>query len=142
MLMLAQAQGPDRIVVLILTTVCSDVGGYAVGVLAGRHPMAPRISPKKSWEGFAGSVVACVVGASLSAHWLLGTQWWQGAVLGLAIVLTATLGDLAESMVKRDLGIKDMGKLLPGHGGMLDRLDSLIPSAPVAFVLLTVFVGG
>ncbi len=142
MLMLAQAQGPDRIVVLILTTVCSDVGGYAVGVLAGRHPMAPRVSPKKSWEGFAGSVVACVVGASLSAHWLLGTQWWQGAVLGLAIVLTATLGDLAESMVKRDLGIKDMGKLLPGHGGMLDRLDSLIPSAPVAFVLLTVFVGG
>jgi phosphatidate cytidylyltransferase len=142
MLMLAQSQGSDRIIVFILTTICSDIGGYAVGVLFGRHPMAPRISPKKSWEGFAGSMVACVVAASLSGHWLLGMQWWQGAVLGLAIVLTATLGDLAESMVKRDLGIKDMGHLLPGHGGMLDRLDSLIPSAPVAFLLLTVFVGG
>ncbi len=142
MLMLAQSQGSDRIIVFILTTICSDIGGYAVGVLFGRHPMAPRISPKKSWEGFAGSMVACVVAASLSGHWLLGMQWWQGAVLGLAIVLTATLGDLAESMVKRDLGIKDMGNLLPGHGGMLDRLDSLIPSAPVAFLLLTVFVGG
>jgi len=142
MLMLAQSQGSDRIIVFILTTICSDIGGYAVGVLFGRHPMAPRISPKKSWEGFAGSLVACVLAASLSGRWLLGMQWWQGAVLGLAIVLTATLGDLAESMVKRDLGIKDMGNLLPGHGGMLDRLDSLIPSAPVAFLLLTVFVGG
>jgi phosphatidate cytidylyltransferase len=142
MLMLTQSQGPDRIVVFILTTICSDIGGYAVGVLVGRHPMAPRISPKKSWEGFGGSVVACVVAASLAGHWLLGMQWWQGAVLGLAVVVTATLGDLAESMVKRDLGIKDMGNLLPGHGGMLDRLDSLIPSAPVAFLLLTVFIGG
>jgi phosphatidate cytidylyltransferase len=141
-LMFAQPQGADRIVVFIATTVCSDVGGYALGVLAGRHPMARRISPKKTWEGFAGSVLACLVGGSLLSGWLLGTRWWQGLLLGAAVVVVATLGDLAESSVKRDLGLKDMGQLLPGHGGMMDRLDSLLPVAPVVYVLLTVFVGG
>ena len=128
-------------IVFIALTVCSDTGGYALGVLRGRHPMAPQISPKKTWEGFAGSVIACLLGGWLITGWLLGTQAWQGLVVGLAVVITATLGDLAESMVKRDLGLKDMGRLLPGHGGMMDRLDSLIPVAPVVYVLLTVFVG-
>jgi phosphatidate cytidylyltransferase len=141
-LMVAQPDGADRIVVFVLTTICSDIGGYLAGVLFGRHPMAPTISPKKTWEGFAGSVLLCVVAGSVSAHVLLGAAWWQGMLVGLAVVVTATLGDLAESMLKRDLGIKDMGRLIPGHGGMMDRLDSLAPTAPVVYLLLTVFVGG
>jgi phosphatidate cytidylyltransferase len=142
LLMFAQPSGADRIVVFIATTVCSDVGGYAAGVLAGRHPMAPTISPKKTWEGFAGSVVACLAGGAVLSVWLLHLTWWQGAALGAAVVVAATLGDLAESAVKRDLGVKDMGRLLPGHGGIMDRLDSLLPVAPVAYFLLTVFAGG
>ena len=141
LLMFAQPRGADRVVVFIALTVCSDVGGYALGVLKGKHPMAPQISPKKSWEGFAGSVIACLLGGWLITGWLLDTEPWQGLLVGLAVVITATLGDLAESMVKRDLGIKDMGRLLPGHGGMMDRLDSLIPVAPVAYVLLSLVVG-
>jgi len=121
--------------------VCSDTGGFALGVVLGRHPMAPQISPKKSWEGFAGSVIACLLGGWLVSGWLLHTHPWQGLLVGLAVVVTATLGDLAESMVKRDLGLKDMGRLLPGHGGMMDRLDSLVPVAPVVYVLLSLFVG-
>jgi phosphatidate cytidylyltransferase len=140
-LMFAQHHGADRVIVFITLTVCSDTGGYALGVLRGKHPMAPQISPKKSWEGFAGSVIACLLGGWLVAGWLLDTKPWQGLLLGLAVVLVATLGDLAESMVKRDLGLKDMGRLLPGHGGMMDRLDSLVPVAPVVYVLLALFVG-
>jgi phosphatidate cytidylyltransferase len=141
LLMYAQPDGADRIVVFIATTIASDIGGYATGVLFGRHPMAPRVSPKKSWEGLAGSVVGClVVGAAVGA-WLVGLALWQGLLLGAAVVVTATLGDLAESSVKRDLGVKDLGRTLPGHGGLMDRLDSLLPVAPVAYVLLTVFVG-
>jgi phosphatidate cytidylyltransferase len=140
-LMVLQAEGADRILVFILTAVCSDVGGYAAGVLFGKHPMSPRISPKKSWEGFGGSVLFCVVAGTGSSVLLLDLPWWNGAVLGLALVVTAVLGDLVESAVKRDLGIKDMGSLLPGHGGLIDRLDSLVLSAPVAWLLLTVFLG-
>jgi phosphatidate cytidylyltransferase len=141
LLLFAQPRGTDRVVVFIALTVCSDVGGYALGVLRGRHPMAPQISPKKSWEGFAGSVIACLLGGWLVTGWLLDTAPWQGLLVGLSVVVTATLGDLAESMVKRDLGVKDMGRLLPGHGGMMDRLDSLVPVAPVVYVLLSLFVG-
>jgi phosphatidate cytidylyltransferase len=141
MLLFAQHAGPDRVLVFIGLTVCSDTGGYALGVLWGRHPMAPKISPKKSWEGFAGSVIACLIGGWLISGWLLDTKVWQGLLVGLAVVVAATAGDLAESMIKRDLGIKDMGTLLPGHGGMMDRLDSLIPVAPVVYVVLSLFVG-
>ncbi len=140
MLMLRADDGPLRVVVFVIVVVCSDVGGFAVGVVAGRHPMAPTVSPKKSWEGFAGSLLACCVGGALSVHYLLYGAWWQGVVVGLAVVGTATLGDLSESMIKRDLGLKDMGSLLPGHGGVFDRLDSLLPSAPAVYVLLTIFV--
>jgi phosphatidate cytidylyltransferase len=140
MLMLAADDGPQRIVVFILVTVASDVGGYAVGVVAGRHPMAPSVSPKKSWEGSIGSLVACLLAGTLSVSLLLGGQWWAGALLGVATVVTATVGDLSESLLKRDLGIKDMGSLLPGHGGFMDRLDSLLPTAPVAYLLLLVLV--
>ena len=139
-LMLAPHDGARRVTVFIATVVASDVGGYAFGVVAGRHLMAPQISPKKSWEGFAGSVIACAIAGGLLVTLLLHAAWWKGVLFGLATVCTATLGDLGESMVKRDLGIKDMGNLLPGHGGLMDRLDSLLPTAPVAWALLTVFV--
>lgn len=140
-LMTVPADGPRRITAFIATVVCSDVGGYAAGVLLGKHPMAPSVSPKKSWEGFAGSVLACATaGAIFFATLFDGAQWWQGVLFGLAVVCSATLGDLGESMIKRDIGIKDMGHLLPGHGGLMDRLDSLLPTAPVAWLLLTAFV--
>jgi phosphatidate cytidylyltransferase len=139
-LLAAPHDGARRVVAYIFTVVCSDVGGYAAGVLFGKHRMAPTISPKKSWEGFAGSVLACIGGGLLLVTVLLHAAWWQGVVFGLAVVCSATLGDLGESMIKRDLGIKDMGTLLPGHGGLMDRLDSLLPTAPVAWFLLTRFV--
>jgi phosphatidate cytidylyltransferase len=129
--------GVARVLAFIATVVCSDVGGYAAGVLFGKHPMAPSISPKKSWEGMAGSVLACVaIGVALFTL-TFHEPWWGGVVFGVAIAVTATIGDLGESLIKRDLGIKDMGNLLPGHGGLMDRLDSLLPSAAVAYLLLS-----
>jgi phosphatidate cytidylyltransferase len=139
-LLLHPDDGAARIVMFILAVVCSDTGGYAAGVLIGKHPMAPMVSPKKSWEGFAGSIIGSATCGVLMMVFCFHHQWWKGAVFGLAIAITATLGDLGESMIKRDLGLKDMGKLLPGHGGIMDRLDSLLPCAPVAYLLLTAFV--
>ena len=136
--MLASADdGLMRTMTFIATVVASDVGGYAAGVVFGKHPMAPKISPKKSWEGFAGSVVACVVTATLMVG--LGTSfpWWSGLIIGALVVVTATGGDLVESMIKRDIGVKDMGDLLPGHGGIMDRLDSMLPSAMVCWLVFT-----
>jgi phosphatidate cytidylyltransferase len=122
--------------------VCNDTGGYASGVLFGRHPMAPKISPKKSWEGLGGSIVLAGAAGAVGMDLMLHGKPWQGAVLGVAVVASATLGDLCESMIKRDLGIKDMGNLLPGHGGIMDRLDSLLPTAPVVYLLLSLFLKG
>ncbi len=133
------AQGPDgprRVTAFVATVVCSDVGGYTAGVLFGKHPMAPSVSPKKSWEGFCGSLLACAVAGGVFFATLFDANPLLGVVYGLAVVMSATLGDLGESMVKRDIGIKDMGDLLPGHGGLMDRLDSLLPTAPVAWLLL------
>ncbi|WP_086823572.1 phosphatidate cytidylyltransferase [Allokutzneria sp. NRRL B-24872] len=132
--------GVGRVIAFIVGVVASDTGGYAAGVFFGKHPMAPRISPKKSWEGFAGSLVAGMVAGALSLTLMLDGQWWQGVLFGIALVVTATAGDLAESLIKRDLGIKDMGTLLPGHGGLMDRMDSLLPSAVVSWLLLSLFV--
>ena len=139
-LLLHAGDGAARIILFILVVVCSDTGGYAVGVLIGKHPMAPTVSPKKSWEGLAGSLVAGAAGGLLMMVFTFHHPWWQGALFGIALVVTATLGDLGESMIKRDLGRKDMGELLPGHGGIMDRLDSLLPCAPVAYLLLTAFL--
>ena|SRR5947209_5897862 len=139
-LMLAPSDGARRVTAFVATVVASDVGGYAFGVLFGKHPMAPTVSPKKSWEGLVGSTLACAVCGLVLFVTLLDARWWQGALFGLATVCTATLGDLGESMIKRDLGIKDMGTLLPGHGGLMDRLDSLLPTAPVAWLILAGFV--
>jgi len=141
MLMLATDNGPARIVTFIVLTIGNDIGGYAAGVLFGRHPMAPAISPKKSWEGFAGSLVAqCLLGVGLFL-WLLDAPWWQGLIMGAILAVTATAGDLAESAIKRDLGVKDMGTVLPGHGGIMDRLDSLVINAFAAWALFAVFLG-
>ncbi|TCJ00291.1 phosphatidate cytidylyltransferase [Aeromicrobium sp. IC_218] len=136
LLMLAEDDGPWRIIAFIAVTIASDTGGYAAGVLAGKHPMAPSISPKKSWEGFAGSMTAGVLVGVLVVTLGLEGDWWAGALLGVVGVLAATLGDLSESLIKRDLGIKDMSDLLPGHGGLMDRLDSLIVVAPMAWLVL------
>ncbi len=132
--------GARRVIVFMATVVCSDVGGYAAGVFLGRHPMAPTISPAKSWEGFAGSAVLCVIAGSVFLTQLFDKSWWTGVVFGLAVAATATLGDLGESMLKRDLEVKDMGTILPGHGGVMDRLDSMLPAAAVSYLLLAVFV--
>lgn len=132
------SDGPRRVLVFIATAVANDVGGYAAGVLSGgRHKMAPNISPGKSWEGFGGSLAAGCLCAGLMFPLLLHQATLLGIVFGLAAVAAATLGDLGESLIKRDLGIKDMGHLLPGHGGVMDRLDSLLATAPVAYLLLT-----
>jgi phosphatidate cytidylyltransferase len=129
--------GSGRVFCLMITVVASDVAGYAVGVLWGKHPMVPTISPRKSWEGLAGSLVFGITAAILTATFLAGKSPWVGALLGVVLVLTCTLGDLVESQVKRDLGIKDMGRLLPGHGGLMDRLDGVLPSAVAAWTVLT-----
>ncbi|MGL5857430.1 MAG: phosphatidate cytidylyltransferase [Angustibacter sp.] len=140
-LMLATDDGAWRVFTYIAVTIASDTGGYIAGVLAGRHPMAPSVSPRKSWEGFSGSVLTCVVVGVVCVTLGLNGPWWLGVLLGAATASTATLGDLAESMIKRDLGIKDMGSVLPGHGGFLDRLDSLVLTAPMAWLLLHLWVG-
>jgi phosphatidate cytidylyltransferase len=139
-LMLAQPDGARRTLIFVVLTVCSDTGGYAAGILVGRHPMAPAISPKKTWEGVSGSLVFCLAAGAIMVPDLLGGHVWQGLLLGLAAVVAATLGDLAESMIKRDLELKDMGHLLPGHGGIMDRIDSYLVMAPVIWLLLAVFV--
>jgi len=137
MLMLAEPDGPRRVLLFVLLCVASDTGGFTVGVLLGRHPLAPSVSPKKSWEGLAGSIVlACVVGV-VGVQLAFDGKPLVGVFLGLATVVSATLGDLAESMLKRDLELKDMGRLVPGHGGLLDRLDSLLLTAPAVYLILT-----
>jgi phosphatidate cytidylyltransferase len=139
-LMLAMPDGSRRTLVFLILVVCSDIGGYFTGILIGRHPMVPVISPKKTWEGFGGSALACMVAGAITLPLLLHGAVWQGLLLGMAALLAATLGDLTESMIKRDLEIKDMGTVLPGHGGVLDRIDSLALAAPVVWLLLLVFI--
>ncbi|MFV2100372.1 phosphatidate cytidylyltransferase [Micromonospora sp. LOL_024] len=132
--------GPLRVLVTLVAVVLSDTGGYAAGANFGKRPMAPTISPKKSWEGFAGSVGAAALGSALLLWLLFDVAPWWGAVFGMAVAGAAVLGDLAESMIKRDLGVKDMSSLLPGHGGLMDRLDSVLFAVPTAYLLLVVFV--
>ena len=138
-LLVHPSDGAARILAFIATVVCSDTGGFATGVFFGKHPLAPIVSKAKTWEGFAGSVVACCVCGALFLTLVFHSAWWQGVLFGLAVCITATLGDLGESLIKRDLGIKDMGTLLPGHGGVMDRLDSLLPCAVVSYLLLSAF---
>ena len=142
--MLAPADGGKRVLIFIVLAICSDIGGYFAGItltpFTGGHKMAPVISPKKTWEGLAGSAFLCIVAGAVMLPTLLHGHWWQGVITGIAALAAAVFGDLAESMIKRDLAIKDMGTLLPGHGGVLDRIDSLLACAPVVWLLLAVFV--
>ena len=128
--------GVAGIITFILVTIASDIGGYVAGVLFGKHPMAPVISPKKSWEGFAGSTLFTVAAGWALVVYLLDGDWWVGICLGLIAVVMATLGDLCESVIKRDLGIKDMSQVVPGHGGLMDRLDSLLATIAPVWLLL------
>jgi phosphatidate cytidylyltransferase len=142
--MLAEHDGGKRVLIFIILTICSDIGGYFAGItltpFTGGHKMAPVISPKKTWEGLAGSAFLCVVAGAIMLPTMLHGHWWQGVITGIAALAAAVFGDLAESMIKRDLDIKDMGTLLPGHGGILDRIDSLLACAPVVWLLLALFV--
>lgn len=137
-LMLAQPDGEIRVVLFILLAVANDTGGYIAGATLGRHPLAPTVSPKKSWEGLAGSIVLATAVGVLGAVYGLGESPVLGIALGVMTAITATVGDLAESLLKRDLELKDMGSLLPGHGGVLDRLDSMIITAPFVYLVLSV----
>lgn len=140
-LMLSTLREPWAVVTFIAVTVCNDIGGWAAGVVFGRHAMVPRLSPKKTWEGFVGSVVLCA-GAGTASAVLLGIHWWWGLALGAATAVVGTVGDLTESMIKREVGLKDMSNLLPGHGGVLDRLDSLLMTAPVFYLVFRAALGG
>ncbi|QPK82594.1 phosphatidate cytidylyltransferase [Corynebacterium qintianiae] len=128
--------GSMFILTFMLCVVASDVGGYVAGVMFGTHPMAPAVSPSKSWEGFAGSLAFGVVTGGLAVTYLIKGPWWVGIALGAALVVCATMGDLVESQFKRELGIKDMSNLLPGHGGIMDRLDGMLPAASATYILL------
>ncbi len=136
-LLIRQDHGGGRVFALIATVVFADIGGYTAGVLFGKHLMVPAISPKKSWEGLAGSLLFGTTASVLAVTFLLHKPWWVGVPLGLLLVITGVLGDLVESQVKRDLGIKDMGTLLPGHGGVMDRIDAMLPSAVAGWIVLT-----
>ena len=128
--------GFQRVMTFMVLVGCNDTFGYIVGVLLGKHPLVPKISPKKTWEGLAGSAVFTVIGGCLAFKYIMDMHWWIGIIVGLMIVFTATCGDLIESAMKRDMSLKDMGSLLPGHGGMLDRLDSVVLSAPAMWLAL------
>lgn len=136
-LLIFEDHGGGRVFAVIVTVVFADIGGYVAGVLFGKHLMVPAISPKKSWEGLGGSLLFGVAASVIAVTFLLDKPWWVGVPLGLLLVITGVLGDLVESQVKRDLGIKDMGTLLPGHGGIMDRIDAMLPSAVAGWVVLT-----
>lgn len=128
--------GFQRVMTFMILVGCNDTFGYIVGVLFGKHPLVPKISPKKTWEGLAGSLIFTLIGGCLAFEFIMDMDWWIGLIVGSMIVFTATCGDLIESAMKRDLSLKDMGTLLPGHGGMLDRLDSVVLSAPAMWLAL------
>jgi phosphatidate cytidylyltransferase len=138
-LLVAEPDGQWWTLAALILVVAVDTGAYAAGLTLGRHPMAPTISPKKTWEGFAGAALAALVAGVLLALFMLDAPWWFGLLLGALMLISATVGDLTESLIKRDIGIKDMSSWLPGHGGFLDRLDSILPSVALAYVLYVIF---
>ena len=132
------SNGLERVMTFVVLVGCNDTFAYLTGVLLGKHPLAPKISPKKTIEGLLGSLVFTIAGGAIAFHYIMGAEWWLGALAGLLTVFTATSGDLIESALKRDMAIKDMGNLLPGHGGIMDRLDSVLFAAPALWLALEI----
>lgn len=141
LLLVLRSHGACAVLLCVALTSANDLGGWGAGILFGRHPMAPRLSPKKSWEGFAGSVLACAA-VGIGGMWALGAAWWWGPLIGLGAAVVGTLGDLTESLIKREVGLKDMSRLLPGHGGVLDRVDALLMASPLFYLVLDLALGG
>ena len=135
-LLARSGDGFAYISLLVILVGLNDTFAYLTGVLIGKHPMAPKISPKKTWEGFIGGLVFAATGSAFAFNYFLEQELWIGALAGVVGALAATTGDLIESAIKRDLSLKDMGKLLPGHGGMLDRLDAALITAPVFWCII------
>ena len=140
-LLMGATNGDLRILAVLLCVIAADVGAYAVGVLFGRTKLAPTISPSKTWEGLAGGVLTSIGLGVFAVIVLLDSPWWVGVQLGLFVSLAAVLGDLVESLIKRDAGIKDMSNFLPGHGGIMDRLDSMLLAVPVGWLVLHLALG-
>lgn len=138
-LLLARAEdGSAWVLSFVVPVALIDTFGYLVGRKVGKHKLAPGVSPKKTWEGLAASIVAGLVSTTLLVWLVADRPWYLGVLLGGFLILAAVFGDLAESLIKRDLGVKDMSSLLPGHGGIMDRLDSMLPAALVTYVFVTV----
>jgi phosphatidate cytidylyltransferase len=140
-LLLRREDGHWWVLAFVTTVALIDSAGYLFGRIFGRNKLAPGVSPKKTWEGLAASIVIGTISAVSFTVFLLGGQWWVGIIFAAALILAAVFGDLAESLIKRDLGIKDMSSLLPGHGGMMDRLDSLLPASLMTYLVMVVFFG-
>lgn len=139
LILLARPQnGFDRVMTFVVLIACNDTFAYFTGLAFGKHTMAPKISPKKTWEGFAGALIFTTIAGAIAFKYILEAEIWIGALAGLAVVISGTVGDLIESAIKRDLAIKDMGDLLPGHGGVLDRLDSILFAAPTLWLALEI----
>ena len=132
------SNGLERVMTFVVLVGCNDTFAYLTGVLFGKRPLAPKISPKKTIEGLLGSLLFTIAGGAIAFHYIMGAEWWLGALAGLLTVFTATSGDLIESALKRDMAIKDMGNLLPGHGGIMDRLDSVLFAAPALWLALEI----
>lgn len=141
MLTVMAGDGWYRVLIVVMAVVGNDTGGLFSGMAFGRHPMAPRVSPKKTWEGFAGGLLLGTGAATAAAYYLYDGRWWIGAIVGAAACVAAVLGDLAESAIKRDIQVKDMSSIIPGHGGIMDRIDSMLIAAPVGYVAFAVILG-
>jgi phosphatidate cytidylyltransferase len=141
MLLRRPDDGQDWVLTFVLVVSMIDTFGYLVGRKLGRTKLAPGVSPKKTIEGLVASITAALVTAILCALFLLHIEWWWGVLIAAALTLTAVFGDLAESLIKRDLGVKDMSSWLPGHGGIMDRLDSILPSALATYLIASIFFG-
>ncbi|MEY2816491.1 MAG: Phosphatidate cytidylyltransferase [Actinomycetota bacterium] len=128
--------GKFWIITVVVSVILIDSSAYLFGRKLGKHPMLPKVSPKKSWEGFGVSVLFALATAIGLTVWLLELPWWFGALIAGVVLLSAVLGDFAESLIKRDLGVKDMSSWIPGHGGVMDRLDSMLPSALSGYLLM------
>lgn len=137
LLLFREESGAGKVLMILLMAIGNDTWGYIAGVLWGKHPMAPKISPKKTWEGFAGSMVGSII-VGIICSMVIGDPWWYGIIVAIFLVIASTVGDLGESMVKREIGIKDMSNLLPGHGGVMDRLDSIVFAIATGYVIFAV----